>query len=78
MPDYNVFNNFFLPNIDDILLIERTQGDIAQILGISEKLASEWLKKAEELGKIKKLQRPVRYIAVSHVSHEQLSVNLQM
>jgi DNA-dependent RNA polymerase auxiliary subunit epsilon len=78
LPDYNVFNNFFLPNIDNILCVERGKGDIAQILGIPEKLASEWLKRAEELGKIKKLQRPVRYIAVSHISHEQLSVNLQM
>jgi hypothetical protein len=47
-------------------------------LGIPKKLAGEWLKRAEELGKIKKLQRPVRYIAVSHISHEQLSVNLQI
>lgn len=78
LPDYNIFSNFFLPNIDDILSVDRNKEDIAKILGISEKLAGEWLKRAEELGKIKKLQRPVRYIAVSHISHEQLSVNLQI
>jgi hypothetical protein len=78
LPDYNVFSNFFLPNIDDILSVDRKKEDIAKILGIPEKLAGEWLKRAEELGKIKKLQRPVRYIAVSHISHEQLSVNLQI
>jgi len=74
---YNIFENFFLLKIDSFLITEHTKEEVAQSFGIPEKLAGEWLKKAEERGKVQKLYRPVRYIAASNLPHQQLLVNLE-
>lgn len=75
--NYNIFENFFLVKIDFLLTTERTKEEVAQSFGIPEKLAGEWLKKAEKLGKVKRLHRPVRYIAASNLPHQQLLVDLE-
>lgn len=84
LPQNNdIFENFFLLRIDSLLTIERTKEEVAQSFGIPEELAGKWLKKAEELGKVKRLGKarrldhPVRYLSTSNLSQQQLLVNLE-
>lgn len=67
-------SNYFLSKIEDFLRIERTKEDIASAFRILKPQAELFLQDAMKAGKVEKLNKPVRYIAVSQLPHKQLSV----
>lgn len=69
--NYDAFY-IILPYIEKALYIERTKDEIAEMFKLPKKLVGEWLEEAEKIGKIKKLERPVRYIAQSYLPYKQL------
>jgi O-acetyl-ADP-ribose deacetylase (regulator of RNase III) len=62
------------PYLEQILNQEHTKEEIAQRFRLPKGLIRDWLARAEELGKVKKLLRPVRYIAADTLSHQQLDI----
>lgn len=69
--NYNAFL-IILPYIEQFLSTEHTKDEIAEMFELPKKLVGEWLEAAEELGKIKKLTRPVRYVSTSNQLQRQL------
>jgi len=65
-----------LPYIEQALSTERTKDEISEMFKLPKKLIGEWLEAAEKLGKIKKLTRPVRYVAMSNQLQQQLECEL--
>jgi O-acetyl-ADP-ribose deacetylase (regulator of RNase III)/uncharacterized protein Smg (DUF494 family) len=61
-----------LPYIEQALSTERTKDEISEMFKLPKKLVGEWLEAAEKLGKVKKLTRPVRYVATSNQLQQQL------
>jgi len=75
----NTYDAFFilLPHIEKALSIERTKDEVSAMFSLPKTLVNDWLKKAEKLGKIKKLTRPIRYISTSNTQYRQLNVPLK-
>lgn len=69
--NYDAFS-IILPYIEKALSVERTRDEIAEMFKLPKSLVGDWLKEAEKLGRIKKLPRPVRYIAASSQLYQQL------
>lgn len=65
-----------LPYIENALMEERTQDELAKMFSLPKKLTGDWLSKAIELGRVKKLSRPSRYISTSKLAHRQLECEL--
>jgi ribA/ribD-fused uncharacterized protein len=70
------YDSFYimLPYIEKVLATERKEKDIAAVFKVSLNQMRDWLKRAVELDKVKKLNKPVRYISSSRVNHKQLSL----
>ncbi|MEA5516854.1 hypothetical protein VB654_22755, partial [Nodularia sp. UHCC 0506] len=70
------YDAFFimLPYIEKALSTERTKEEISEMFKLPKKLVGVWLEAAEKLGKVKKLTRPVRYIAMLEQPHQQLAL----
>lgn len=64
------------PHIEPLLTTERKHKELAEIFNVRPSQMSDWLKRGEELGKVKKLSKPVRYVATSTKDCEQLSLSL--
>ena len=47
----------------------RTDHEIAELFQIELKQAQRWLRRAVELGRARKLNKPVRYIAAAQIAH---------
>jgi len=76
-PQFDTFEYYFLPNIEKVLEQERKIDEIVKMFGLPKNTISRWLKEAKQRGKIKQVsKKPITYIAVSKLPHEQLSVNL--
>lgn len=76
-PQFDTFEYYFLPNIEKVLEQERKIDEIVKMFGLPKTTVSQWLKEAKQRGKIKQVsKKPITYIAVSKLDHEQLSVNL--
>ncbi len=70
--EYDAFH-IMLPHFEKALSAEQTKDEIASKFKLPKKLVSDWLEEAEKIGRIKKLsRRPVKYVAVSSISSEQL------
>jgi len=70
--EYNAFN-IMLPYFEKALSTEHTKNEIVSMFKLPKKLVSDWLEEAEKLGRVKKFsRRPIKYIAVSSLSSEQL------
>ena len=72
------YDAFFiiLPYIEQALSTERTKDEISEMFKLPKKLVGEWLEAADKLGKVKKLTRPIRYVAMSTQVHQQLECKL--
>ncbi len=69
---YDAFH-IMLPHIEKELSVGQTKDEIANRFDLPKKLVSNWLEKAENLGRIRKLsRRPVKYIVASSIPTEQL------
>lgn len=69
-PEVNRYDTFriILPHIVESLLgIERTNKELAELFEIPLKLMRDWLDRAVKLGKVRKLSKPVRYVAESQL-----------
>lgn len=65
--------HIILPYIEKLLNVGQTKDQIADRFKLPKKLVGSWLEEAEKIGKISKIShRPVRYIATSSISSEQL------
>lgn len=64
------------PHIEPLLTTERKEKELAEILNVRPTQMRDWLKRGEELGKVQKLSKPVRYVAISTTDCEQLSLSL--
>lgn len=58
-----------LPHLEQALVAPQTEDEVAKILHIEPKQARVWLKRATEVGRVKRLQKPVRYVARSPQAH---------
>ncbi len=76
-PSYDAFY-ILLPYIEDALMEERTKDELAEMFSLPKKLTGDWLSKAIELGRVKKLSRPSRYISTSRLAHQQLECELAL
>lgn len=56
---------FVLPHIINSLQEERTDKDLSKIFKTNLSQMREWLNRGLQLGQIKKLSKPVRYVAES-------------
>lgn len=65
-----------LPYIEQALSTERTKDEISEMFKLPKKLVGEWLEAAERLGKVRKLTRPVRYVATLNQLQQQLECEL--
>jgi len=73
---YDAFE-ILLPYFEEALKLEHTRDEVAEKFNLPKKLVGDWLKEAEQLGKIKKCsRRPVKYIATQSMKSEQLECNL--
>lgn len=73
--DISEYDAFYimLPYLEKALSFEQTKDEIASKFKLPKKLVSDWLEEAEKIGRIKKLsRRPVKYVALSSISSEQL------
>jgi len=59
--NYDVYN-LIVDKIEEVLKIERTLDEFKELLNINKSQASQWINRAIDDGKIKKLSKPVRYI----------------
>lgn len=69
-PEVNRYDTFriILPYIVESLLgIERTDKELAELFDIPLKLMRNWLDRAVKLGKVRKLSKPVQYVAESQL-----------
>ncbi|MGB6166184.1 MAG: hypothetical protein WBF52_01245, partial [Geitlerinemataceae cyanobacterium] len=57
-----------LPYIAKSLQTERTDDELAKQFDLPLTVMRRWLKQAVELGKVRKLSKPIRYIAESQLS----------
>jgi len=72
-PQYDNLFYVVLPSLEKALVVPQTTDEIAEGFNHPKKIVSSWLKEAEKLGKIKKIQsRPTKYIAASSVPVKQL------
>lgn len=79
LPEYDDLFYVVLPSIEKALSIAQTKDEIVKGFDQPKKTIDNWLKKAEELGKVKKLSgRPVRYIATVSAQVKQLECGFIM
>lgn len=64
---YNVFNIILPYIVESLVAVERTDKELAELLDVPLALVRSWLNQAVVMGKIKKLSRPVRYVAISQL-----------
>lgn len=64
-PELNKNDAFYimLPHIEMLLKTEHTDKELAIFFNVPVKLMRNWLKYAVKIGKVKKLNKPVRYVA---------------
>ncbi len=69
-PKFNKHDAFhvMLPHIESVLKVEHTDKELAKLFEVPSGLMRNWLERAVRLGKVKKLSRPVRYIAEFQLS----------
>lgn len=73
LPEYDDLFYIVLPSIEKALSVAQTKDEIAQGFDQPKKTIDNWLKKAEKLGKVKKISsRPVKYIATASAQAKQL------
>jgi ribA/ribD-fused uncharacterized protein len=60
---YNVFNIILPYIVESLVAVERTDKELAELLDVPLALVRSWLSQGVVMGKIKKLSRPVRYVA---------------
>ncbi|NEP88239.1 MAG: DUF1768 domain-containing protein [Okeania sp. SIO2C2] len=75
----NEYDAFYImwPYIEKFLTTERKDKELAEIFKVGPKQMKNWLERGVELGKVKKLDKPVRYIAVSSLGYKQLSLSIE-
>lgn len=72
-PQYDNLFYVVLPSLEKALTVPQTPDEVAEGFNHPRKIVINWLKEAEKLGKIKKIQsRPIKYIATSSVPVNQL------
>lgn len=76
LPEGNDAFHIILPHLEKLLSVEKTKDEIVNRFKLPKKLVGDWLKEAEQLGRIRKISRgrSVKYIATSSGLSEQLSL----
>ena len=66
-PNTDLFT-IILPYLEQALSTPRTDREVATLLSIELKQAQTWLQRAVQTGHVKKLKKPVKYIAHIHIA----------
>lgn len=60
-----------LPYLERQLITEKTESELAEGFKLHSKQLNIWLERAVEMGRIKKLKKPVRYLIINDVDSDQ-------
>ncbi|EDN65100.1 conserved hypothetical protein [Beggiatoa sp. PS] len=65
-----------LPYLERQLITEKTESELAEGFKLHSKQLKIWLERAVEMGRIKKLKKPVRYLIINDVDSDQEKIQL--